>query len=192
MERRFLDIGQYLVYTGCMVNSLSLSIPATGGVTGSFDFIGRNMSASGVTLGAPTDVSLNDPFTSDGGVIQEGGVTIGIVSGLELSLQNNISPNYVVGSNFSKEQTYGRSILTGTVTAFFENLSLLNKFLNETESSISITLTDPAANDLIIDIPRVKYTGGEVPVDGEGSVVLSLPFQALKDPTEATNIVITR
>lgn len=192
IERRYLDISQFLLYTGCMVNTLSLSIPASGGVTGSFDFVGRNMSTSTTTVGAPTDVALTDPFTSDGGVIQEGGATVAFVTGLELSLTNNISPNYAVGSNFSREQTYGRSILTGTVTAFFENLTLLNKFINETESSITVTLTDPAANDLTISIPRIKYTGGEVPVEGEGSVTLSLPFQALRDPVQGTNIVITR
>jgi hypothetical protein len=68
---------------------------------------------------------------------------------------------------------------------------MYNKFLNETESALSVTLDGPAG-DLTILLPRIKYSGGEVPVTGEGPVVLDMPFQALRDATAATNIQITR
>lgn len=192
VERRFTDINQYLVYTGCQPNVFNLSIPAEGMVTGSFELVGRGMTAAGTSLGIPTDVATNEPFASDGGSITEGGLALAVVTGLELSLENGIAPNYVVGSNVSKESTYGRSNVTGTATAFFENITMLNKFINETESSLSITLVDPASNTMTITLPRIKYTGAEIPLDGEGSIVMSMPFQALLDTTTGTNIVITR
>lgn len=193
VERRFTDIAQYLVYTGCQVDTLNLSIPTEGMVTGSMDIVSRNMTASGTSLGSPTDVATTEPFSSDGGVITEGGGVIGIVTALELSLANGVAPNFAVGSNFARSNSWGRSNLTGTLTAYFENLALLNKFLNETESSLVVDLTDPDGNTLQISIPRLKYTGGEIPVDSfEGSTTISLPFQGLLDTATGTNLVITR
>lgn len=192
VERRFLDIDKYLLYKGVNVGKFSLSIPTEGGVTGTFDLIGRDMVASATSVGTPTDVALNEPFTSDGGILSEGGTTLAIVTALELSLDNGVAPNPAVGSNISQQQSYGVSNLTGTLTAYFDGLTLFNKFINETESSLSMTLVDPAGNDVVILIPRLKYSGAEVNVESGGSVLVSLPFQALRDPTLATNIQITR
>lgn len=191
VERRFADIAQYLVYTGVMVNTLDLTIPASGIITGSMDMVGKNLSVSGTSLGTPTDVATNAPLSADTGTLTEGGGAIAIVTELTLNLQNGISPNFVIGSNVSQQLTYGRSNLTGTMTAFFEDASLLNKFINETESSLQIDLTD-GTNSYEILIPRLKYTGGEIPLDGEGSIQMSLPFQALYDSVTGTNFQITR
>lgn len=193
MERRFTDITQFLVYTGCGINSMNLSITPNAIVTGSFGVVGKSMTTSGVTLGAPTDVATNAPFDAFTGTIQEGGVSIATITAIELALSNGIEPTFVIGSDSTPELVSGRSTVTGTVSAYFEDLSLLNKFLNETESSIQFELSDPSANTLTFLLPRIKYTGGDVPVQGEGALMLNMPFQALLDDvTENTNLKITR
>jgi hypothetical protein len=78
------------------------------------------------------------------------------------------------------------------VTAFFENSTMLEKFINETESSIDFTLPDGAGNELKFILPRVKYNGGQPDVGGEGPITLAMPFQALLDDTYETNLVIER
>lgn len=192
IERRFLDIGRYLRFTGCVVNTLSLSITPNAMVTGSLGIIAKDMTVATTALGSPTAAPTNEPFSSFEGTLTEGGSAIAIVTGLELQLANGIEPNFVIGAPTTPQMSFGRANLTGTLTAFFENSTLLEKFVNETVSSLALTLRDPAGNTLAIEIPRLKYNGGEVPVDGEGSVILTMPFQALRSSADATNLIITR
>jgi hypothetical protein len=69
---------------------------------------------------------------------------------------------------------------------------MLNKFINETESSIAFTLTDVDGNSLTFNLPRIKYTGAPPDVKGIGPITLAMPFQALLDTGNASNIVLTR
>jgi hypothetical protein len=98
-----------------------------------------------------------------------------------------------VGDPTTPQIVPGRSNVTGTVRAKFENLTALNKFINETESSISVTLESDEGGDWTILIPRIKYSGGEINVTSpDEAVEINMPFQALRDSSEATNIKITR
>ncbi|HBD10842.1 MAG TPA: hypothetical protein DCZ13_01770, partial [Porticoccaceae bacterium] len=72
------------------------------------------------------------------------------------------------------------------------NKTLLDKFINETSSSIDFTLTDSAGNDYLFDFPNIKYNSGNPEVAGEGSVTVTLDFVALYDATDSSQIVITR
>ena len=97
-----------------------------------------------------------------------------------------------MGSNTTPAIVPGRSNLTGTVSAYFENATLLTKFIAETESSIEFTLGNGTTKSYTFLIPRIKYSGGDNPASGEGPIVISMPFQALYDSSEATNLKITR
>ena len=193
MERAFADITQYGVFTGCMVNTFSLSVTPNAMVTGSFDLIGKGASYSGTPLDASVTASqTNAPFDSFTGTIEEGGSAIASITGIELSLSNGLEATKIVGSNTTPHIVPMRSNLTGTVSAYFENLTMLNKFINETESSIEFTLGNGTSKSYTFLIPRVKYSGADNPTSGEGPIVISMPFQALYDTTTATNIQITR
>jgi hypothetical protein len=192
-ERRFGDIGQYLQFPGGMVNTLAFSIPANGIVTCTAGIISKDVIRSATPLAANlTDVSTKPAFDTFSGTLNEGGSAIALVTGLEFTLNNNLEPTFVVGSATSPEITAGRAVVTGTLSAHFSTAALLDKFINETESSLELTLDDPAgAQNLTISMPRIKYTGAGIPTVERG-IVLSMPFQALRDPTAATNIVFTR
>jgi len=192
IERAFLDITQFGVFTGCMVNTFNLSIPANNIVTGSFGIVGKDGSYSASPLSiSPTASKTNSPYDSFTGVIKEGTNEIAVVTSLEISVNNALDPNFVIGSDAAAAITDGRSNVTGTVSAYFENVALLDKFIDETESSIEITLGG-ATNKYDILLPRIKYTGGDNPVTGEGPIVMNMPFQALLDDTTKTNLQITR
>lgn len=193
IERAFADINQYGVFTGCMASSFRLSVTPNSIVTGTITLAGKGATYSGTALDAMPAASLtNSPFDSFSGAILEGGATTAIVTGIEISLDNGLQPAFVIGSNKAAAMTPGRSNLTGTISAYFENLSALNKFINETESSLQFTLGDGAAKSYTFVLPRIKYTGGDNPTNGEGPMVLSMPFQALYDSVTGTNLKITR
>lgn len=193
MERRFEDIGQYGLFSGCYCNRLSLSVKPNALVTGSFDIIGMNAKYGPTTACAsPTAAPDTLPYDSFTGAILEGGTPIAIVTGLDFSLENGINPQFVLMRRDTAFVTFGKATCTGTLTAYFENGDMLGKFLSETPSSLSLTLGDGTDESYEFSFPRIVYTGADNPANDDGPVTLSMPFSAILDPTLGSNLQITR
>lgn len=193
MERYFSDIGRYHRFTGCEVNTMGLTVSPTEMAQVNFDILGRAMTEAGSAIAGSsyTAATTTSPMDGFNGSINEGGSSIAIITELSLTLENGLEPQNVVGSAAVAKNSIGRSNVTGSLTAFFEDETLYNKFLNETETSIEFVLSD-GTNTLTFEMPRVKYTDADVPADGEGEVLITMPFQALYDSGEGTNLRITR
>lgn len=180
-EDAALDIDEYRVFTGCAINTFSMSVQPNQMVTATFGIIGAGADAvaSSSIDASPTAIQSDTPFDGGSGIgsIKEGGSAIAIVSGLEFNIDNAVNPAYVVGSATAPQMEYGRGRVTGTLTAYFENETLLNKFINETESSLQFTLD--GSTDYIFDFPRIKYSGGDIPLNSEQSRLITMPFIAL-------------
>ena len=192
IRRRFTDISQVQVFTGVQFTGISLTV--NDQITSlTFNTLGKGMSTTDIIGATVSSASTTSPFSGlDVGSINEGGSPIAAITEISLSLDNGLQAAFALGSPETTEPTPGRSNLTGSVTAYFQNQTLLNKFLNETESSIDFTVTDGAGNDLKFIIPRIKYSGGQPDVGGEGVILLTMPFQALLDSTTNTNLIIER
>lgn len=198
VERYFGDIAAldkpFHRYTGVEFNTMQLQVNANAMVTGTFGVVGKDMATdtaiiAGATYGTPTTTSPLDSFT---GTLEEDDTTIAVITEIQLNLDNGLDPRFVVGSKTTIRPSIGRSNISGTITAYFENSLLLDKFINETESSIKFALPDGLGNELRVELPRIKYTGGQPDVQGEGPITLSMPFQALLDSATGTNIIIER
>jgi hypothetical protein len=191
-ERGFTDIDQYIKFLGCHISKFSLDIKPNAIVTGSFDVTGYTGSVSGTQFDStPTAANVNKAFDTFTGSLTEGGVALASVTGLNFSLDNGDEALFALCSVGAKGVSSKRSNLTGTMTTFFENGTLLGKFLSNTDSSLSLVLTN-AGNSYTILIPRVVYTGGSIPTDSEGPLTLTMPFSGIYDTVTATNIQITR
>lgn len=193
IEEGFTDIPAYQNVTGCMVNQFSLSCRPDSVVTGSFSFLGK--SASTFT-GTPLDASLTAAptggvFDSYTGSITEGGSAIATVTAIDLNVDNRLEQLYTLFAVDPSYMVAGFARITGKMSVYFADLALANKFLNGTPSAIQITLTGPAAEDYIILLPKVLYTGNQKTVS-ETSVIMELPFTCYYDASEATQIKITR
>ena len=196
IEDRLEDITQYRLFTGMTVSTATFSIAPNQMVNTTFEMVGKDMSISGTpkTMGAST---INTPFDSYNGAIYDGGVgsanLLGIVTSLEFSITNSFAPTFVVGDDTTPQLEFGRSIIEGTMSCYFEDLTLINKFLNETESELQVSVDDPSgSNSYVFYMPRIKYNGASVPLANEQSRIVELPFEALYDDTEETQLLLTR
>lgn len=194
MERRFNDVGEYLRYRGVQIDTLQIGM-TTGAVVGlTFGLWGRGMDApdqaiiTGATYPAAPTTKTMDAIT---GTITEGGSPIGVATEVTLNLANNLNPRFVIGSAESLEPSIGRSSLTGTLSAFFEDSVLYQKFLTNADSSLQVVCSD-GVDSFTFLVPKLKYTGGDIPVSGEGPVSIQMPFQGILDPVTGTNFQITR
>lgn len=199
IEDASLDIAQYRLFTGCTVSNLALSIRPNQMVTSTFSVIGKDSSISGTSLDAvKTAASTNQPFDAYSGALRLGNAggaltSIATITGIDFSINNNMAATFVVGSAATPQIEYGNVSVEGTITAYFEDLSLYNRFVNETESAVEVTVDDPTgASDYTFLFPRVKFNGGSIPVEGPTSRIMTIPFVAIYDTTENTVIKLTR
>jgi len=193
IEQGSTDIGQYSVYTGLVVDKMSLNVPVDGAVTAQFTFIGKQMTVSGTPLDATlTPAPQKQPFVHEGGIFAVGGVASNCtLTGIQLSVDNGYSANFSLGNTLACDLSYGMAKVTGTVNLYFKDATMLNAFVNGTESSLEFTLTD-GTDTMTFFLPRIKYNGASKQIQGTGSIVLTVPFVALYDETTQTNLRITR
>lgn len=198
--RNFKDIDSsklpYFTYVGCEYNTMTLSISTESIVTVNFGIVGANQLEPSATV--PTGATFVDPLTTEpmdsfSGSIKEGGVESAVVTEVELSIENGIAPRYVVGSKKSIKQSIGKFKVSGTLTAYFEDATLIGKYLREEASSLEITVTDGMPdNQYTFLLPKIKFTGGQPDVGGEGPITLSMPFTASYDPSILGTLKIIR
>ena len=193
IERFFSDITRYRRAVGCEFNSFSLECPATGPVTGTFGVIGMDDTGSGTAIASSSYTA--DPneniMSSDGGQITVGGNAVTCITSIKLTLENGIENLPVVGETTRVRGAAGRSIVTGELTALYQDDTLLDAFEDETETAIVFTLTDGVAT-YTFTLPKVKFTGGKPEVGGEREVMVTMPFQAIYSSSDATQLKIER
>jgi len=196
IEREFADLStpEYHRYTGCEFNSMAVSVAPNQMATATFTIVGKDLSLDTAEVASSTYTadSGNTPFDSFTGSITEGGSSIATVTAIEFTIENGIEPLFSVGSDTTNRPSIGKSRVTGSLTTYFDSKALYEKFINETESEIVLTLTDLDGNDYQFDIPRVKYNSGQPDVSGEGAVTISMDFVALYNDTDESQLVITR
>jgi hypothetical protein len=192
IEQGSLDIAQYSVYTGVVANKLTVSVPVNGLVTATFDLIGKAGTISGTALDATvTPAVASQPFFHAGGTFKEGGSTVGMLTSIEFSVDNGGAANYALGGTTAANLSIGMSKVSGTVTAYFEDASLVNKFINGTPSSLEFTLTDGVSSHTY-KMGNVKYNGATKSVAGQGPILVQLPFTAQYHAADGSNVVLTR
>ena len=190
------DIDQARLFTGLSVSTMGISLAPNQMVTTTFGMVGKDMTMS-ATEKTQTAASGAAPFDAYSGDISIGNVgcasAVAIVTALDFTLNNSYAPTFVIGDDSAPSLEYGRADVEGTMTAYFEDASLINRFLNETETEIEVSVNDPTgANAYTFSFPRVKINSADVGVDGPTSRMISMSFVALYDTTEATNLKITR
>ena len=190
------DIAQYRVFTGMSVSSMSVSIAPNQMVATTFSMIGKDMTISG-TGKTVDDATIAQPFDAYSGDVNIGDVggasASAIVTSIDFSIDNAMAPTFVVGDDATPFLETGMATVEGTFTAYFEDAALINRFINETETALNVSVDDPTgANAYTFTFPKIKINGADVPVDGTGSRIITLPFVALYDATAETNLQITR
>jgi hypothetical protein len=182
IEHFHSDLTLSELFTGCKVDKIGLALPPTGIATINMDFMGKDITAAGAQyFTSPTAVTSTGVFASVNGIMQAQGGAVALITGLSINLNGNMSAEPVVGSNTYADIAEGLILVDGQVTALFQDATIRDYFINETEVSLSAALAanNAAAADFIsFTLPRVKF-GGAAKNDGQKSIIQTLPFTAL-------------
>lgn len=187
------DVDQARLFTGCTVNTMAVSLAPNQMVTSTFGIVGRDMSIS-QTQKTVTASADNQPFDSYSGSIKLGdkgslGSELTIITAVDFTLTNGFAPTMVVGETSASDLEFGTASLEGTITAYFEDATMINRFLGETESALEVVVGDPetVARTLTFTFPRIKINSADVGVDGPTSRLVNMSFVALRDDTDLSS-----
>lgn len=202
IERQYLDQSSvlYELFTGMTVDTFNLSAEAAAIVTSSFGFLGKDSAMSTTRTSGATDkaATTNDVLNSSSNIasIREGGSVISgsnFVLNLSVNVANNLRRNNAVGSVGAIEMGVGESTITGELTTYFDNSDLVDKVIDNTETSLDFRFIDSDDQAMIVDMPRVKYSSGAPDVTGKNTdVTANLQYQALRDTTLGYQIQMQR
>ena len=190
---------QYFTFLGQAVNTFNLSAQAGAILTGSFDFMGKKATlatgASSVTSAVAAGVTSVLSASSNVGQVREAGSDVAscLVQGLDFTVTNNVRGLKALATLGNCDIGVGKCDVTGTLTAYFKDNSLYDKYLAGTPSSISYKVEDAAGNAYIIDVPQIEFETDGINVGGQDQDVMeTLGFRAYRDPTYGYTIQVSR
>jgi hypothetical protein len=182
IEDWYSDISQSELFTGCKVNMLGLNLPPTGMAEIDLGFIGQNLTtAASAYYTSPTAATSSGVVAAVNGALIVGGSVVAICTGMNFSVEGGLTGDPVVGANTIPNVFPGRVKVSGQFTAYFENGTLRDNFVNEDEISLAVVMTTSNAKDaefLSIVLPRIKL-GSAGKSDGEQGIVQTFDFTAL-------------
>lgn len=179
------DIAQSEAYVDCVVTGMNVSLPASGMATVDFPIMGLSQTTgTSEYFTTPGAAATGSILAAANGLLLVNGTTVGLVTGLSINVNGNYTtPGGVVGSNAEPDIFPGTLDVTGQATVLFQDATMRDMFINETEVSVVAVFTGstaaaPAFTAFVMS--RVKF-GGATKDDGDTGLVMTMPFTALEN-----------
>ena len=187
IEVAHLDLDIARLFTECRVGGLNLNLPATGMSTIEIPMMGRDMEtyedSAAPFFVSPASETTTGLLAAVNGLLRVGGVNQGVITGAQINIDLSPSAEAVVGQDFVPEIFLGRANVTGQLTAFLEDLTLIDYFKNESDVEVLLyllTSSDAASDFMTIYLPKVKFGDAQIGIEGEQGIPITMPLVGLK------------
>lgn len=196
--RQFSDMSTkgFTIFTGCEVTSWNLSAAANNVAKSVFSLFGRDMTGPQDTAPTNTDYApAHDykPFDTFKGSLEIDSTEVCTVTDYNMTINNNHAAKFAVGCETSQDPSVGQSNVEGSITMYFEDADLYEKFVNDESFALKLTLQDLQDRKLVIDLPNCRIGSGTQPdVNGDGPITITINFTAHKDETLGSHISVQR
>jgi hypothetical protein len=197
LEAGFTDIAKYQTFFGVRIGQMAISIQPNAIATITFDLQGIDADpiSGSQYFTSPTAPETTQALTGVGGTLTIGGSPVANTTALDITLNNNLNPPQVIGSRHPPDILLGRATVTGNITALFQDETLVNAFVNETNTAVSMALTDPDSepdSSLTIALAKARFSAATIEAQGDAGALVRITYTALIDATAATSLSITR
>ncbi len=207
IEKAMEDVtpSQFLTYSGCMVNSMSISAQSSSILTGSFEFMGQTSEIKQATG------STGDKIDSFGenilnavshvGNIRMDGKNINVKSGsdgvyfqsLDFTISNNLRGVQAIGQMGNVSVSPGQLSVSGNMNTYFQDATMYDYFVSGDEFSLSYEVIDANHEGYVFYFPRVTVSSSTMSAGGsDQDLVENMTWSALMDKDSKTSIEINR
>lgn len=200
IERHFTEITSpaiYNLFTGLIVDEMSFNLATSDIAQGSFSLIGLDMavgSSSGFSgsTAAATTASMNS-VENIKKVFVNNIVSTEDYTGIEFSVNNNVNARRAMGSLAAVDVTQKSIDVTGTISEYFENVTMLNRLVNFNDVALAVVIEDAAGNGYVFDFPSCKITQAALDNGGTDSDInLGSQFTAFYNSVYGCTIGVSR
>jgi hypothetical protein len=191
IETSFHDVGQNFLMDGLRMGSMELEITAGSIVTGSTTVQGRQTKRSNVAkLDNPANYTVLEAASTESvsatanvGALEVAGAELSTaIMSIKLTIEGNLREQRAVGSKFPEGIAAGRLNITGTISAYFADGSLFDRFLNHETTSLSFPIIDPDDNTYYFTVPAFKIMSDPIAPGGtDQDVMEEMEFTAFRD-----------
>lgn len=146
VEEFHSDIVQSELFTDTVIGSVDIAIPASGNTTVAFSAVARDRVTSGAqVLTTPTAETTTSVVQGIKGAVIVNGTRVANVTGANIKIDGTVAPmGAVLGANISPDVSRGILMVSGTITAFYENGVMSGYF--DAATPISIAIIDAVDN----------------------------------------------
>lgn len=186
------------LFTAITPTTTSFSLGTNQMFNTTFNCVGYNATNPDQSEKTQNPEVIREPFDGYSGAftIGDSGGSLSsnnLATSLEWTVEQEINPLYAIGSDEPVCFDKGMAKVEGNLSFYYKDADLITRFLNEVETAIKVTVNNSSgADEYGFFFPRVKFNGADVPVEGQGARIITVPFVALYDTTEQSNLIITR
>ena len=193
IERNNVDITQFLAYTGMTPSKMDVNVSSGALSSISFDFMGKSASRAAVTQlpGSPISSYTYDIHSGVSGAtcqLWEGGapITGTFVKSVSLSYDNSLRSQEAICTLGAVSIGAGTIQVSGSLSVYFADGALFDKFKANTNSSIIFSSVDGAGNGYVFTLPVVNISSWKTNASGKDQdMMVDLQFIGLRDAANA-------
>ena len=177
----------YVITRGVEFTGFTIEQAVNAMITGSFPFIGLSQEVlpslpAGSTF---TETFGADPFASVDVTAFDGSAPLKLIDSFTITNDNETSAQFELGNRAVAFIERGRAMNTFSLSGKLYDLTMLNKFIAETEVEISSILSGPSGA-MSFTLSKAKLTAATPEIGGAESVTLSLEGQATGTPLQSS------
>lgn len=186
LERGHLDINQFFGFNGIRFGDFSLSAPANGLVTGSVSMIGASFNRAATTKASVvTSANSNDAYNSTLnllGLLENGAAMTDSLTKIDFSIKNNLRERRAIGTETPVNVKYGTQDIDGSIELYLADGTMVDKFINFSDSSLSFRLSNGATDlSTIYTFAKLRYSGSLSENQGlDADEMVPMPFTAFE------------
>ena len=196
VEQGFTDILEFFRFSGMRLGTWESNVSAGEILNGSFGFQGTSVEAQsdteyGTAYTPANTTPVMNATSNVGSIIKDGVPLTTCIQSLAFTIDNNLRSQMCIGNKFPSGIGYGRQLISGTLNAYFEDLSLYNEMLNHEDVSLEFQVTDINGRSMKFEFPRVKFnTSAPSPEGIDTDVMENIEWTAIADTSGTYQIRI--
>lgn len=190
----------YKRLTGARIDSLTLKMSAAAKLSCSIGIVAADGDYSTVAIAGATYAAINSEPVQVGshvGAITLSGLTVGVVTGVDLTIKNGAKPLHTLDGKLSAtDVTVGGLDVTVSLTLILSSgeLALLDAATGGTETGITLTVGATAGKKLTIAVPRLSVSAPKLQSSSpEGDTIVTVECVGLQSSALGGEVIrVTR
>lgn len=201
LETGFQDVSQFFLSNGMRTGGLSLEVSSGAVVKGTTKIMGKETKRAVVAKLEDAAYTVLDAAATEvvsatanvGQLLIDGVAAATAIQSIKLDIDGSLREQRAVGSKFAQGIAAGRLNITGTVTAYFADGAMYDRFINHDTASIAFPIIDQDKNTYFWTVPAFKVSSDPIAPGGiDQDVMDTMEITAFRDAATQCMIQIDR